>query len=204
MNQGDVHFPLIFFGVGKREQSRARTMQDTTDPQHWTLAEKQDQARGQTLALVQIAAGHFRVSIPRPAIRFDLRGKSAGQARTGGGKGPLIRYNRILLMRHTEEFLQRTVPHEVAHLVAFRLCGTGIRPHGPEWGAIMKLFGAAPERCHSYDVEDLQTRRLRRYLYRCACRAHELTSIRHNRIEAGQVYHCRSCGQALTRAADGG
>gem|GEM_PF-2987471 len=50
----------------------------------------------------------------------------------------------------------------------------------------MTLFGVAPERCHNYRVEGLQTRRLRRYDYRCACRTHQLTSTQDNRkIRAG-------------------
>jgi len=61
----------------------------------------------------------------------------------------------------------------------------------------MALFGATPEARHSYNVDGLKTRHLRHYDYRYACRTHRLTSIRHNRIRHGQIYHCKKCGRFL-------
>lgn len=156
-----------------------------------------------TAELLASAARHFGTKLAQPAIRFDLRGKSAGQVRTEDGRRCTIRYNFSLLERHPEEFLARTVPHETAHVVAFNLFGPRVQPHGREWQAIMGLFGASPERCHSYDVQGLQTRHLRRFEYRCGCRSHQLSSIRHNRIRSGQVYHCRQCGQPLEQISRG-
>ena len=150
--------------------------------------------------LLERAARHFRTAIAPGEIRFDLRGKGAGQFRSRDGVRCEIRFNADLLARNGEDFLARTVPHETAHLVVFRLFGPRASPHGAEWRAVMRLFGAEPSRCHDYDVEGLQTRRLRRYHYRCGCRSHQLTSIRHNRVIQGQTYHCRSCGELLQRA----
>jgi SprT protein len=152
-----------------------------------------------TKRLLASASRHFGTKLAEPSIRFDLRGKTAGQVRSTDGRVCTIRYNAHLLERHPKEFLARTVPHETAHVVAFRLFGSRVPPHGREWQAIMSLFGAPPERCHSYDVEGLQTRQLRRYEYRCACRVHRLTSIRHNRVGSWQVYLCRQCGRPLER-----
>ncbi len=149
-----------------------------------------------TEELLALASRRLRVALPRPEIRFDLRGKSAGQIRARDS-GYLIRYNPQLLRRHPTEFLAQTVPHETAHLVAFSLFGPGLPPHGQAWREIMGLLGAAPERCHRYDVAGLETRHLRRFVYRCQCRVHRLTSIRHNRIRSGQVYLCRRCGAPL-------
>jgi len=146
--------------------------------------------------LLVSASRHFRIALPIPAIRFDLRGKTAGQIRTTD-RGYVIRYNRDLLQRHPGEFLAQTVPHETAHLVVFSLFGPGLPPHGQAWREVMALFGARPERCHRFDVTGLETRRLRRFAYRCQCRIHRLTSIRHNRIASGQVYLCRHCGAPL-------
>jgi len=150
-----------------------------------------------TNRLLVLASRHFRTELPIPAVRFDLRGKCAGQVRTTDSRGFLIRYNAQLLQRHPRTFLSRTVPHETAHVVAFGLFGPRIPPHGQEWRAIMTFFGASPERCHSYDVEGLQTRRLRQYEYHCDCSIHHLTSIRHNRASSGTVYLCKQCGQPL-------
>jgi SprT protein len=162
-----------------------------------TRNELKELARALTSDLIQRAARHFRATMPRTMIRFDLRGKSAGQFRSLNGRDFEIRYNSVLLARHGQDFLDRTVPHEAAHLVALRIYGPGIPPHGAEWQAIMRLFGAEPERCHNYDTDGLQARHLRRYHYRCGCRSHQLTSIRHNRILRGQTYLCRRCGEAL-------
>ena len=104
----------------------------------------------------------------------------------------------MLLGRHPAEFIAETVPHEVAHVVAFAKHGVRIRPHGAEWQGIMRYFGVAPTRCHGYDVSRLRTRALRRFLYRCNCGTHEISSIRHNRIRTrGVVYLCRRCRQPL-------
>ena len=159
-------------------------------------------ARSRTQALLDEAGRHFGLKPPPVAIRFDLRGRGAGQVRRQAGGIWLVRYNPALLERHGEDFLARTVPHEVAHILAFRLHGLGIQPHGPEWRAMMRLFGVPPERCHDFDVSGLQTRTLNRYPYQCGCRSHLLTSIRHHRILRGQRYLCGTCGQALEQARE--
>lgn len=155
------------------------------------------QAERLTNRLLALASRHFGATLATPQVRFDLRGKNAGQARVTNQGSCLVRYNAQLLERHPQAFLAQTVPHETAHLVAYSLFGPRISPHGRQWRTIMGLFGAPPERCHNYNVDGLQTRHLRRYGYRCACRIHRLTSIRHNRIRSGQVYRCRQCGQFL-------
>mgnify|MGYP001818016493 CR=1 FL=1 len=155
-----------------------------------------------THRLLQLARTHFGIDIAEPNIRFDLRGKTAGQVRIRDGKVCLVRYNLSLLHRYPEDFVRATVPHETAHLVTLRLFGAGVKPHGREWRAVMRLFGTEPRRCHDYDVEGLQARRIRRFHYRCGCRSHQLTSIRHNRILDGQVYLCRGCGHPLELATE--
>lgn len=132
-----------------------------------------------------------------PRVVFDLRGQAAGQFRVGAGGESCIRYNPVLLARHPTDFLSQTVPHEVAHYLAFLRFGRCIRPHGPEWQSIMRGLGADPRRCHDFDVTGLATRRLRRHLYHCRCGDHALSSIRHHRILRGARYVCRGCGQSL-------
>jgi SprT protein len=170
-------------------------MEISTGPGRDTRHERASIAR--TKQLLTLAEARLGIRIPDPTIRFDLRGKAAGQVRTTDGHGCLVRYNAHILRRHPDEFLAQTVPHEAAHVVAFNVFGPRVQPHGREWQAIMGMFGANPERCHNYDVAGLQTRRLRRHEYRCKCRTHELTSIRHNRVRGGQVYLCRYCGSPL-------
>jgi len=158
----------------------------------------QQQVIEQAEALLQQARDHYGQRFSKVEIRFDLRGGSAGQARLGTQGKPVIRFNNALLEQHSEAFIARTVPHEVAHVVAYQLCRGKLRPHGPEWAAVMQLFGAEPTRCHNYDLSAIPRRRMRRFTYHCGCRSHELTSIRHNRIQRGQRYYCKQCRQPLT------
>jgi len=107
-----------------------------------------------------------------PEIRYDVKNTDGGLAY---GKKWLIRLNLILCYENEEHFINSTVPHEVAHLVARRVHGffrknpdgtdltcqkTGklkkVRSHGPEWAEVMKLFSLEPARCHSYDVSSIQ------------------------------------------------
>jgi SprT protein len=129
-----------------------------------------------------------------PSIHFDLRGLCAGRARY---RDNLIRLNSLLLCENTEEFISRTVPHEVAHLLNNALNGR-VRPHGPEWKTIMCALGLNPIRCHNYKVEHTITQRQRRHTYYCACQTHWISQTVHNRMRRGFVYSCSRCGAQIT------
>lgn len=154
-----------------------------------------------TRNLLARAAEHYGISPPQVEIRFDLRGQSAGMASHGAASGLVIRYNPLLLRENGEDFLRRTVPHEVAHLITRLVFGLRCRPHGEEWREVMAFFGADPSRCHNYDTSRARTRTLTQYPYACGCRDHALSSIRHNRARRGQRYLCRSCGGVLKQKA---
>jgi SprT protein len=161
-----------------------------------TVISLQNKVVDMTRRLIEQAERGFRVSIPAPVLRFDLTGRAAGMvvfSRTGA----LIRYNQKLLTENGDTFLDQTVPHEVAHLVARTLHGAGIRPHGPEWKLIMAFFGAPAHRCHNFTTSSLSQRRMRYFNYRCDCQDHKLSAVRHNRCRSGVTYLCRSCGSPL-------
>lgn len=162
-----------------------------------TSSEQRQQASALTWALLRRAALAYRTPVPELEIRFDLRGTAAGQARLLGQRCFLIRYHPELLGRQPERFMARTVPHEVAHVVTFCRFGAKVRPHGPEWRALMGFFGADAARCHDFDLTDLPRRTLRRFPYHCACGDQALTSIRHRRFLLGTRYRCPTCGEAL-------
>lgn len=161
-----------------------------------------EQAIERTRALVRTARARFQTDIPEPEIRLDLRGTAAGQAIVTRRRTAVIRYNRALLVRHGEAFLAQTIPHEVAHLVAYWRHGPRIRPHGKEWQAIVRAFGAEPTRCHDYDLSGVARRTMRRFTYHCACGEHRLSAVRHNRVLDGrQRYVCQRCGHTLAPGA---
>jgi len=162
-------------------------------------------ARERTEALIEQAGRQDGCRYRLPLVRVDLRGQTAGQFRIERDGRAVIRYNLGLLRRYRERFLRQTVPHEVAHYLAFARYGRNIRPHGPEWQRIVRALGGAPERCHDYDTAGLGARRLRRFLYHCGCGEHELSSVRHNRVGRGASYLCRRCGEPLRAGpAEGG
>jgi len=140
----------------------------------------------------------FEVKID-PTISYDLRGQSAGQANY---RHNVIRLNRELLEKYTADFIDQTVPHEFAHLVAYRVYGSRIKPHGKEWKSVVLALDAKPVRTHSYEVTP--TRRLKRFRYQCDCpdSSYEITSVRHNRILRGHIYLCKKCGGSLRHQAD--
>ena len=151
-------------------------------------------ARQKLAELRAKAREFFGVEID-PDISFDLRGMAAGQANYVENK---IRLNRELLEKYASDFIEQTVPHEYAHLVAYRKFGGRIRPHGKEWCSVMLALGAEPRRTHNYRVSP--ARKCRRFLYQCNClgKDYQLSSIRHNRIKKGFHYFCSKCkGQLL-------
>ncbi len=157
----------------------------------------QKEVEQQVRQLLITAGNHFEKDPGQVDIKFDLTGKAAGMAVFPHRAKPVIRFNALLLNENQEDFLKRTVPHEVAHIIARSFFGKRIRPHGTEWRQVMQLFGAEASRCHNYDVSRSSQRRLKRFPYRCECRTHELSSIRHNRVLQGQHYHCVKCSHPL-------
>ena len=137
-----------------------------------------------------------------PEIRFDLRGRAAGQFRLQQGHA-CIRYNPWVFALDPEHHLNETVPHEVAHYLVWHRFGR-TAPHGREWRALMQAFGLAPKATGDYALDGVPLRRQRRHPYRCGCREHELSTTRHNRARTGTAYHCRACGQRLRYRPDPG
>lgn len=165
----------------------AQARQWLADQPLWTNAISRSAAE-----LERRAANHAGLPPCPPRLAFDLRGTRAGCASADG----CIRLNPVLLRENAAEFLAQTLPHEVAHWVVFRW-RPGAAPHGVEWRQVMGWLEAPARRCHGFDVERARVRTLRRHLYACACRTHELTTILHRRIQNGAFYYCRTCGKAL-------
>ena len=143
-------------------------------------------------------------TLPQVTVRYDLRGRSAGQVRRQPDGSLAIRYNLAIAQLQPAEFLEKTVPHEVAHVVTWLLHGDRARPHGTEWRNVMAYFGQrAAARCHDFRVPDATPRRQRRWVYRCNCREHALSTTRHHRVQQGQIYLCRLCnGPLRPKSAD--
>ena len=58
----------------------------------------------------------------------------------------LIRLHPILAEREHAELLREVVCHEAAHIAAEINAGGRVRPHGPEWKALVRQSGYEPRR----------------------------------------------------------
>ncbi|PJE80251.1 Protein SprT [invertebrate metagenome] len=140
--------------------------------------------------LYQLAEAYYLSSFPKPEIKMNLRGETAGQAYL---QRNIIRFNAILLKENTSHFLKHTVAHEVAHLIAFQYYGKNIQPHGMQWQWIMKtVFSIPADRCHNYNTANAA---VRPFLYQCQCKNKiiRFSSTRHKRVQQGTIYQCRTC-----------
>jgi SprT protein len=140
-----------------------------------------------------------------PEIRFDLRGRAAGQFCLRRGALQL-RFNNALFARYFDENLAQTVPHEVAHFLVYALFSQygkkRVRPHGPEWQSMMRLLGATPETRHRFSLDGIPVRREQRFAWNCDCRTHSIAKRTHLRMLRGEQRVCITCGCLLQFPAD--
>lgn len=93
----------------------------------------------------------------------------------------------------TPVLVREVLAHELAHIAAYELHGAAIRPHGPEWGALMRAVGFVP-RVRFADAEAIALVRARarlpvRYLHQCpVCRAGRVAARRMPRWRCGACY----------------
>ena len=133
----------------------------------------------------------------RPVFNFQLKGTTAGRANL---RANLIKVNWELYRRNKSDFLKQTLPHEVAHLAAFRQFSD--RGHGNGWKRVMVDFGLQPTRCHSYDVSEVKSN-TKKFYYTCGCSRLEISTTIHNRITQrlkmgqGAGYSCKKCRQPI-------
>lgn len=166
-------------------------------------AQQREQVIAETQRYVDIAARELEYPFAAVPVSFDLSGTTAGMFR-GEGEQCSIRYNPWIFGKYFTENLRATVPHEVAHYVVHQLYGRRrVKPHGSEWRAVMALFGADDEVTFKLDLSGIPRRRQRTHPYRCACREHEVSTTRHNRIMRGSGrYLCRYCNNELIYCAE--
>lgn len=128
-----------------------------------------------------------------PKISFNQKGKIAGCARLQTNE---LRFNPVLLNDNISTFLEDVVPHEVCHLLVYKLFGK-VRPHGKEWQNLMReLFDLEGKAYHQMDVSKVKGKS---FQYQCECGPIQLGIRRHNKVLNGkQIYVCRKCKSPLT------
>lgn len=147
---------------------------------------------------LDLATEAFGREFEFPKVKFTKGGRVAGIARPESWE---VNYNPVLFAENVEDFLLRTVPHEVAHLIDYAMhpenfTGYGRRSiHGLTFKKIMRYFGAPEATCHSYDTSSVsQKRKSFRYVCPTCSASFELGSARHRKMQAGHTrYWKRGC-----------
>lgn len=138
----------------------------------------------------------FNTNMRTPSVVFSLNGKCGGTYST---RNHVININSVLMGENMGEYIEQTIPHEVAHAFQRHIYGgyrygKRVMPHGKEWKSIMTSFGKEPMRCHDMDTSNSTCRTVGRdYQYRCNCRTFNFTAIRHRRSMKGTKYTCLIC-----------
>jgi predicted SprT family Zn-dependent metalloprotease len=160
-------------------------------------------------ACIAIADKKYGRKFAMPTVKYTKRGTTAG---TANDSTYTINLNPVILMENLDTFIERTVVHEFAHLVdgivnphtretSVVMTRRGYRRtkrdvHGPSWKAIMRLFGAEPSRCHSYDVTNARVKNKGpRHTWKCACGGAEL--------ELNPKQHAKMIGMATNGKVTG-
>lgn len=164
---------------------------------------KQQQVIEKTQSYFDMANELFGVNKEEVKISFDLKGRAAGMYRVTRRLGFCkreIRYNTFIFSKYYDDNLNNTIPHEVAHYVSDLIYGLkNIKPHGKEWKAVMHAFGADDSVTADYDLSGIPLKKQSLYTYQCSCREHQLTSIRHNKINKKRFqYYCNTCKKKLS------
>lgn len=123
-----------------------------------------------------------------PSVEWNPRLRTA--AGRADYRANLISLNPRLHEHGTGE-IDRTLRHELAHLLAHFRAGRGrIDPHGPEWRQACRDLGLADEkRCHTLPFPTHKPRR--RFLYRCPKCARDFPRVRQVRRAVACLACCR-------------
>lgn len=174
---------------------------------------------------IALAEKHYNTTIAMPTIKYDKRGTTAG---TANYRTWTVDFNAVLLMQNVDDFIARTVPHELAHLIndqvypeSHQSAGTTVvrrggrlihkrlprDVHGTSWQSVMRVLGVNDiTRCHSYDTTDSKVvksngRQVKWVCSRCKAEL-MLTPAKSARLDAApdSVWHRGCRGARLVRA----
>lgn len=113
---------------------------------------------------------------------------TAALARMRGNTLSIV-VNRLAVEQNVADYLQETVPHEVAHLVCFARPHLGNR-HDEGWQRVCRaLGGRADIKFTTGEMYDLRQRKRIRYVYATpAIGRFDVSDVQHARIQAGTTY----------------
>ena len=120
-------------------------------------------------------------------IQFSGRLKSSlGRTRVDVHKVSL----NPLLTSANEQLLDEVLCHELAHIAIYERFGASVKPHGPEWTALVRQAGFEPRLRHSVTNAELPTA-TRKFEHLCpVCQ-----TVRYAKRSMTQ-WRCESCVDA--------
>jgi predicted SprT family Zn-dependent metalloprotease len=132
----------------------------TSNPKLLLTKELQTKVEKALLAACATAEAKYGMKFELPEIRWDIKNTDGGRANYANW---LVRLNLILCVENEEKFLATTVPHEMAHLINYRVnyatllaAGKKLRPHGKEWKEVMAVLSVPAKTTHSYQCTSIQ------------------------------------------------
>jgi predicted SprT family Zn-dependent metalloprotease len=131
-------------------------------------------------------------------VRYDINSsRLAGQTLSHSF---IIRLNPGFLKKYQDDYINRTVVHELAHLGVYLVYRLGqrkkVRSHGYEWKSMMEVLGAVDtSRCHTFEADINQGHTKTKYGYICE-KCHNPIPVGakiHRGIQKGLKYKSTCC-----------
>ena len=150
------------------------------------LAQRKQEVIARCKEIFAKAKELYSLDLTHTAIRFDLKGRAAGQAMRRGGHYT-IRFNTDMMLRDAyDHILNSTASHEAAHIVCFMNPRLG-RNHDGGWERVCKALGGSGATRHTEEV------------VRGKGTTYEYTTDRGNKVRLGDKHHAAvQRGVALT------
>ena len=173
----------------------------TFKPRVQVPADLKKMVEEEIIRCLEVYRGDIDYNLPTIELSYLKKGRTAGYATVILGDGgyvemPRIDLNSSLLVKYGKKFVERTVTHEIGHIIDAAM--TGSMGHDCHWKKIMRKLGGSTSRCHHYDVSDAGVRKFKKnWVYVCDCAEHRVTSIKHGKMERGQRRVCRNCNSRL-------
>ena len=129
----------------------------------------------------------------RPELASSVIIQFSGRLRSSLGRTRVdVRRVRLnpLLASANEQLLNEVLCHELAHIAIYERFGKSVKPHGPEWTALVQRAGFEPRLRHSVTGEKPSTA-AQRFEHLCpVCQA-----VRYAKRSMTQ-WRCESCVEA--------
>lgn len=132
-------------------------------------------------------------------IDCDFVSTSAGRASKRRGGRYLLQFNREAILKHWDDMVNDTIPHEIAHIIGYAKPEYGIKRHNKRWKYVCIMLGGTGKRCHDKCLSPGRT--IRKHSYDVPdYGVVMLSTIRHNRLQRGEMeYHvkCKQSGNKI-------